>query len=80
MDQKNESEKEFLQNEKYEGFYISRYEAGLPEEIQKNIKEYNAETNNVKGIPVSKKEQIVWNFIDWNQAKKNAQLMYKDKK
>lgn len=77
---KNESEKEFLQNEKYEGFYISRYEAGLPKDIQNNVKEYSADTNNVKGIPVSKKEQIVWNFIDWNQAKKNAQLMYNDKR
>lgn len=71
-----ENEREFLQIVNYGGFYISRYEAGLPEKIQQSVKEFNVESNNVEGIPVSKKDKIVWNFIEWNMAKKNAKLMY----
>ena len=70
------TEKENLQILKYEGFYIARYEAGISDEISSKTDEYNSDTNNVKGVPVSKKGQIVWNFIDWNTAKSNANLMY----
>ena len=56
----------------YEGFYISRYEAGLPNEIVTNAIEFNNITNNVEGFPLSQKDQIVWNFIDWKTAKNKA--------
>lgn len=75
----NENEDEFLQAVNYGGFYISRYEAGLPEFIQGNVKEFSAESNNVYGIPISKKDQIVWNFISWDTAKYNACHMYDSK-
>ena len=74
------SEREIMQVLKYEGFYVSRYEAGLPNEISENTKEFSIETNNVEGVPVSKKDQIVWNFISWDNAKINAQNMYVNKK
>ena len=74
------SEKEIIQVLKYEGFYVSRYEAGLPNEISENTKEFSIETNNVEGVPVSKKNQIVWNFISWDNAKINAQNMYMNEK
>ncbi len=67
---------EDLQIIKYGGFYVARYEAGLPEDISEKIREFSIETNNVIGRPTSKKGKIVWNFVDWNTAKTNAQLMY----
>lgn len=70
---------EDLQILKYEGFYIARYEAGIPKEIYENVNEFSKETNNVEGIPVSKKDQIVWNYIDWNMAKNNSTKMYHNK-
>lgn len=70
------SEQEILQLLKYQGFYVSRYEAGLAEEILESTKEFSVESNNIEGIPVSKKGQIVWNYIDWNTAKINSQNMY----
>ena len=72
----NYNENEILQFLNYEGFYISRYEAGLPNKIVNNAIEFNDITNNVDGLPLSKKDQIVWNFIDWKTAKNNAQHMY----
>ena len=72
------TDKDDLQILKYEGFYISRYEAGIPKELSENVKEFSKETNNVQGIPVSKKNQIVWNYIDWNMAKNNATKMYQN--
>lgn len=73
------NENEFLQLINYGGFYISRYEAGIPENIQTNIKEFSTQTNNVEGIPISQKAKIPWNFIEWNKAKKNATKMYTNK-
>lgn len=61
---------------KYGGFYISRYEAGLPEELSDLKHNISEDTNNIKGIPVSKKGAIVWNYIDVNNAYYNAQNMY----
>ena len=71
------SEKEELQTMKYEGFYIARYEAGISNEISNGISEFNSITNNVEGIPISKKGQIVWNYIDWTNAKKIHQKCIK---
>ena len=64
------------QIERYGGFYIARYEAGISEEIKSNIKEFSATTNDIEGIPVSKQGQIVWNYISLKNAKKNAENMY----
>lgn len=66
------------QIEKYGGFYIARYEAGVTDEMQNSITEYSASTNDIVGMPVSKKGQIPWNFISLKNAKINAQSMYKE--
>ena len=43
------------QIEKYGGFYIARYEAGVSDDMQKNIHNISNTTNNIQDIPV--KEQ-----------------------
>ena len=59
---------------KYGGFYIGRYEAGVPEN-QTAIDGKSSSTSNVKGMPVSKKDAIVWTYIDYTNAKANAENM-----
>ena len=58
---------------KYGGFYIGRYEAGVPEN-QTTI-DGKSITSNVKGTPVSKKCATVWTYIDYTNSKANAENM-----
>ena len=53
------------------GFYIGRYEAGVPEG-QNVIDGVSKETSNTSGIPVSKKGATAWTFIDYTNANNNA--------
>ena len=77
------SASEMTQIQKYGGFYIARYEAGLA----KTISEYSDTQNstgsnqiyNKSGIPQSKAGVVPWNFIDWTNSKKNAENMYNTK-
>ncbi len=59
---------------KYGGFYIGRYEAGIPEK-QSSIDGKSDSTSNVKGVPVSKKDATVWTYIDYTNAKANSESM-----
>ncbi len=82
------------QIETYGGFYIARYEAGIPEDMVENlspedmVEDEDAQNNpkamydvrSVKGTPVNKKNQVPWNNIDYTQAKANAESMYEDSK
>ena len=52
---------------KYGGFYIGRYEAGIPKG--------NTSTGNKTGIPVIKKDATVWTDITYYNAKANAESM-----
>ena len=52
---------------KYGGFYIGRYEAGIPKG--------DTSPSNKTGIPVSKKDAIVWTNIDYTNSKANAENM-----
>ena len=52
---------------KYGGFYIGRYEAGIPEG--------DTSTSNKTGIPVSKPRVTVWTDIDYTNAKASAEKM-----
>ena len=52
---------------KYGGFYIGRYEAGIPEG--------DTSPSNKTGIPVSKKYATVWTNINYKNAKANAESM-----
>ena len=64
------------QIKKYGGFYIARYEAGVSDGMQNNLTNISGITNDINGIPVSKKDRIVWNYITLKNAKLNAQNMY----
>ena len=59
---------------KYGGFYIGRYEAGVPEN-QTAIDGKSISTSNVKGMPVSKKDAIVWTNINYTNSKVSAENM-----
>lgn len=72
----NEDENQVL---RYGGFYISRYEAGVPDEIQNRTSNISKETNDILGIPVSKSGIIPWNYISLKNAKLNAESMYNTK-
>ena len=52
---------------KYGGFYIGRYEAGIPDG--------DTSPSNKTGIPVSKKSAIVWASIDYTNSKASAESM-----
>lgn len=71
---------ELSQIEKYGGFYVARYEAGLASTISE-FTETQTHTGsnqiyNIEGTPQSKAGIAPWNFIDWNTSKKNAESMY----
>ncbi len=66
------------QVERFGGFYIARYEAGISDYMQENINIFSAQTNDIEGIPVSKKNRIPWNYITLKNALKNAQAMYEN--
>ena len=53
--------------EKYGGFYIGRYEAGIPEG--------DTSPSNKTGIPVTKKGATVWTSIDYTNSKASAECM-----
>lgn len=69
----NEEEIQLFQ---YGGFYIARFECGVPEEIQSKLNDIDISTNNIVGKPVSKKNVKPWNYIDYNNANQSANLMY----
>lgn len=73
-------ESELMQIEKYGGFYVGRYEAGLAETITEfTTNQKNTGSNqiyNLAGIPQSKAGVIPWMFIDWKHAKSNSKSMY----
>jgi Tfp pilus assembly protein PilE len=56
---------------KYGGFYIGRYEAGIPEE--------DTSPSNETGIPVSKKGATVWTKINYTNSKARAESMISNK-
>lgn len=71
---------EIAQVEKYGGFYVARYEAGLADTIEEytTAQKHTGTSGiyNVDGIPQSRAGQIPWMFIDWNHSKQNAESMY----
>lgn len=74
------SKSELTQIEKYGGFYVARYEAGLAKtisEFTETVIHTGAETiYKIEDIPQSKAGIVPWNFIDWDTSKKNAESMY----
>ncbi len=80
----NKIDPEYGQIKKYGGFYIARYEAGIPEYMEDAINpsdmgyEGYKNARNVNGKPVSKKNQIPWNYIDYTNSQMNAESMYNE--
>ena len=67
---------------KYGGFYVARFEAGLPKGTEEfNVQQPNTGSNtyynNVEGQAQSKPGISPWDFIDWDKSQINAQKMYK---
>ena len=60
---------------KYKGFYISRYEAGVPEN-QTIIDGTNITTSDTIGVPISKPNVKIWTCIGMDNAKATAENMY----
>lgn len=75
---------EMAQIEKYGGFYVGRYEAGLASTINEfTTTQKHTGSNqicNLDGVPQSKAGVIPWMFIDWTHAKSNAESMYNNDK
>lgn len=71
---------EVQQIEKYDGFYVGRYEAGLASTITEfttNQKHTGSnQVYNLDGVPQSKAGVVPWMFIDWTHSKANAESMY----
>ena len=65
---------------RYGGFYIARYEAGIPENASfygnTQGSQYITTRDVTTYIPVSKEKQPVWNFISQANAKTVAEKMY----
>src|SRR5574344_1547160 len=61
--------------QKYGGFYIGRYEAGVPDN-QTTIDGTADTTSNVAGIPTNKKGKASWTYINYTNSKANAESMY----
>ena len=53
---------------KYGGFYIARYEAGVPDKT--------SSPQNTTGLPLSQKDCVAWTNIKFSNAKANAESMY----
>ena len=72
---------EVQQIEKYGGFYVGRYEAGLASTINEFTTEQihsdgSNQIYNLEGVPQSRAGVIPWMFIDWTHSKANAESMY----
>ncbi len=71
---------ELSQIEKYGGFYVGRYEAGLASDMSEFTSTQKSaghnQVYNVYKIPQSKAGLAPWNFVDWTHSKANAESMY----
>ena len=75
--------------EKYKGFYVARFEAGIPKEAsfytnsagaykQEGRGKQNETDQIIELKPISQKEVLAWNFITQPNAKMVAEKMYND--
>lgn len=63
---------------KYGGFYVARYEAGVPEELQNILNNIDETTNNIVSQPVSQAGIKPWNYISYSNALNSAEKMYSE--
>ena len=71
---------ELSQIEKYGGFYVGRYEAGLASDMSEfTSTQQHTGSNQIYNLyktPQSKAGLAPWNFVDWTHSKANAESMY----
>ena len=71
---------EVQQIEKYGGFYVGRYEAGLASDMSEfTSTQQHTGSNQIYNLyktPQSKAGLAPWNFVDWTHSKANAESMY----
>ena len=71
---------EVQQIEKYGGFYVGRYEAGLASDMSEfTSTQQQTESNQIYNLyktPQSKAGLAPWDFVDWTHSKANAESMY----
>lgn len=62
------------------GFYIGRYEMGMPEQKSGDdpVLGLNIAERNIKGVPVCVANVMPWTYIDWETAKENLESMYNE--
>lgn len=72
----NESNEEMQQIKKFGGFYISRFEAGVCNELKEIFTGISKTIYDIEGVPVSKKGAKPWNYISLKNAKINSKKMY----
>lgn len=58
------------------GFYIGRYEAGMPAEFSGDKPKNETSYRNFVGVPSSRKNIMPWNYITKTNAKQSAESMY----
>lgn len=68
------------------GFYIARYEAGMPGNISGDVPVLYGEVKinhssdssprNIIAVPVARENVMPWDYINWNNAKASSELMY----
>ena len=65
---------------KYGGFYVGRYEAGLPEsnKYNDNTPYETSNRNTNEGNPIVRKGYAVWNYVSQTNAKKLSENMYEN--
>ena len=71
---------EVQQIEKYGGFYVGRYEAGLASDMSEfTSTQQQTESNQIYNLyktPQSTAGLAPWDFVDWTHSKANAESMY----
>ena len=81
---KNISIGERMQIQKYNGFYVARYEAGLADTIPEFTatsvvsNKSNSPGYQTVAVPKSQANQIPWNFINYTNSKCSAEKMYEN--
>ena len=63
---------------KNSGFYMGRYEMGMPGQKSGDepILDTNINERDIKGTPVCVADVMPWTYISWNTAKENLESMY----
>jgi len=68
---------EVSQIEKFGGFYVARYEAGIPANAPAGMGTTATEVaRNISGVPQSKRNIVPWDYITYANSKANAESMY----